>query len=90
MYLVSLITYVYNFNQHIFTTSLAKGNPISIPYSIVSQYCFYLEAPQQYTFWMSHLSDTFISGIGVSTHELIQECLIKKSLKMCSDGDRFY
>ncbi len=48
--------------------------------------CFptlFLEAHQQCTFWMFPLSDQYISGPGVSTNELIQVCLIRKSWKMC-------
>ncbi len=33
---------------------------------------------------MSPLSDLYISGPGVSTNELIQQWLIRKSWKMCS------
>ncbi len=50
--------------------------------------CFptlFLEAHQQCTFWMSPLSDQYISGPGVSG-ELIQVCLIRKSWKICSVG----
>ncbi len=51
--------------------------------------CFptlFLEAHQQCTFWMSPLSDQYISGPGVSTNEWSQMCLIRKNWKMFSVG----
>ncbi len=44
-----------------------------------------LEAQQQSTFWMSPLSDQYISGPAVSG-ELIQVCLIRKSWIICNVG----
>lgn len=43
----------------------------------------FLEARQQYTFW-SRLSDFPLSDLEVSLKELIQVCVISKSLKMYS------
>ncbi len=52
--------------------------------------CFqtlFLETHQHFgTFWMSPLSDQYISGPGASTNEWSQMCLIRKNWKMCSVG----
>ncbi len=42
--------------------------------------------PGHCTFWMSPLSDQYISGPGVSSNELMRVCSIRKSWKMCSVG----
>ncbi len=46
----------------------------------------FLEALQQYTFWMCLLSDPSISGLGVSTEESSQVGWIRKHWKICSVG----
>ncbi len=72
--------YIYMFSSIIFA-SFSKKSSYPLEQCLPT---LFLEAHQQCTFWMSPLSDQYISGPGVSTNELIQVCLIRKSCKMCS------
>ncbi len=63
------------FKKHIILNTLHQWFPTT-----------FMEAPQLFTFCISPLSDTPDSGLGVSTDDLSQVCLIKVTWKTCSVG----